>query len=169
MRILISFFLIILLSIGCNQINNTNNFLDKKTEPFSEELYSILLKYQMLYPIQSNTKGNSLPIYKAIFYKNNSDTLLEISISNSGISILDSAIIYGVYSDSVLRPLIIIDSKEYLSKIFLKNPKLDSTSLHRYLPKENKEYRESHPPIFIYRVQGETFRLNRIDTVWEKW
>jgi hypothetical protein len=134
----------------------------------STSLYDVIVNYQKLYPI--NPKAEAIPLYYISFNKQGTDdTIVTVSLSQSGLHLTDSEKVIAVYSDSMLKPTIIRESNELLSKDFIVPKKPDSFLLKKYLPRSDVDYPESFPPIYKYKVNGKQLIHISIDTVWSKW
>ena len=159
----------LLVFISCVE-KNENTGLVNSEKYFDTSLYRVLLNYQKLYPIPTNTKNEpEIYVYIASFYKVKDDTTMNIIRSSQGYRSLEDTQAYGPYEDHSLAPTIINDSKYFYSKNFIKKVIIDTQSLKRFRPIRGVDYSETFPPVFEYKVSNRKLLLNRIDTGWKRW
>jgi hypothetical protein len=138
---------------------------------FSNELYSKLIDYQHLYPVpnRNEKKGTGLYVYLVSFYYFHPDTIVTIKRASDGVSLSAWNKVLGVYKNGQLLPTFIRDTSCFYSRGFIDSVFTDSASLRQFTAVNEREYPESFPPIYRFKVEKNKLILNRIDTVWEKW
>lgn len=163
--ILISLFALI---ISCNNYSKKNihtgnvNYLE-------EELYSKVVEYQARYIVPKVDTDKGLYVYDVNFYKSGLDTIVGLTRSSAGIFRWPNQIIFGVYVTDKMYPTIVRDTLTFYSKKFVKKYIQDSVQLQKYKPKPNSVYSEKFPPVYKYKVSGNTLQFLGIDTVWSSW
>jgi hypothetical protein len=153
-----SVLILILLSFSCTKKDLSENF--RKS----------VIEYQNKFPIPDKTsihKNITRPriyIYHASFYKEKKDTMFLLSRIGSGIN-KERFKGYGVYEDSDLKPLVIIDNNN-LSGNFIYNKKREIPE--KYIWK-TEGFPENCTPLYRYKVKNKEFKLVAIDTIWLHW
>jgi hypothetical protein len=162
-------FLSIVFFSSCGE--KKNKIQNKEETYFDESLNKELINYQKLYPIPAKEKGDEavLYIYIVSFYKENLDTIVLVKRASDGVGLHGWDLTMGIYQNKDLLPTIIRDSKDFYSKNLVNKIVVDSQSLNIFLPITGKDYPESFPPVYEYKLTNSKLIFSRIDTVWTKW
>ena len=114
-------------------------------------------------PNLKNGEKKRIYVYSATFWKNKKDTLLVITRSSSGIPPNIKG--FGIYEDNKLKPTFIVDQNNLGSQFVLK--KINDIKKDFYWHEKN--FPESFPPVYTYKINNRKLGLIKIDTIWKHW
>lgn len=133
-------------------------FVSCQKEELATEFRNEIIKYQKEIPLPVSAEKY---LYVGSFSRVGNDTLFNL-IRCPGLSKYDT--ILGVYQDSSLKPLAIIDNKN-IGKNFI-HVKRKNHGIQNYISIRPKE---DFPPLYRYKVKNNKIILIKIDTISNRW
>lgn len=158
-----------ILFFSCAKKENSNLNSQKvliENKELNSSFREIIFNYQKTYPIKNPRKGN-IYIYSLYFFKNKNDTIFQITRTGAGIAdfLVKNKYVFGIYSDSDLNPIIVLDSFKLSSKFIFKYNRIFPDSLIW----KRESFPESTTPLSTYKLKKGIPEHLKTDTIWNHW